>query len=414
MIKRFLLTILLWLMAWPALAQNVTCATRPVSDNSNACASTAFVQTIVAGVTSRSKLTANTSFYVRSDGNDTACTGLVDAAYASGSYPQNCRFATPQGAHNSLLARWDMAGFQATVLITGNYSIADYVLNVNGPYVGSSPTSSGYPGPNTCPVIYRSASGVATDVTLTSTTIDAVLGANGAVFCIQDMTLVATNGSGFHAGWASINFGNIIFGTTGRSWIWSGHDSIIENYSSFSLSGNSVNGFESSFQSSLFFTGASTVTLLADITVTCTATADRNSEISFSNMTINLNGHTVTGKRFCISNSSAIISGAGSRTYLPGTVAGTNDLGSSYDGDNIVTGGTTAGDSVTIQSTSNAAPLNDNIALKATFLNVGWPNIATRINLGAAGFGGSIAVSGSTSGNQIWQPAAATSGTITW
>lgn len=43
-----LLILLGFLWAAPAVAQNVTCATRPASDNSNACASTAFVQTAVS------------------------------------------------------------------------------------------------------------------------------------------------------------------------------------------------------------------------------------------------------------------------------------------------------------------------------------------------------------------------------
>lgn len=42
-----ILTILFGLLVSPAMAQNVTCATRPVGDNSNACASTAFVKSQV-------------------------------------------------------------------------------------------------------------------------------------------------------------------------------------------------------------------------------------------------------------------------------------------------------------------------------------------------------------------------------
>lgn len=47
-VKRILLAVLLWLIAWPALAQNPTCPTRPLGDDSNACASTAFVQDALA------------------------------------------------------------------------------------------------------------------------------------------------------------------------------------------------------------------------------------------------------------------------------------------------------------------------------------------------------------------------------
>src|SRR5882757_673013 len=42
--RKLLLAIVLCLFALPALAQSVTCPTRPVGDSSNACASTAFVQ----------------------------------------------------------------------------------------------------------------------------------------------------------------------------------------------------------------------------------------------------------------------------------------------------------------------------------------------------------------------------------
>ena len=41
---RYILALLACLFASAASAQNVTCSTRPVGDNSNACASTAFVQ----------------------------------------------------------------------------------------------------------------------------------------------------------------------------------------------------------------------------------------------------------------------------------------------------------------------------------------------------------------------------------
>lgn len=47
--KRWLLALALLLAAGPALAQNTTCATRPDSDSSNACASTKFVKNVISG-----------------------------------------------------------------------------------------------------------------------------------------------------------------------------------------------------------------------------------------------------------------------------------------------------------------------------------------------------------------------------
>lgn len=57
----------------------------------------------------RAKLTSNTTYYIRTDGNNTFCTGLTDAAYVSGSYPQNCAFLTWQAAAN-ILTTIDTAG----------------------------------------------------------------------------------------------------------------------------------------------------------------------------------------------------------------------------------------------------------------------------------------------------------------
>lgn len=48
MIKKLFLALALVLLAGPAVAQNVQCPTRPNSDSTNACASTAFVQNVLA------------------------------------------------------------------------------------------------------------------------------------------------------------------------------------------------------------------------------------------------------------------------------------------------------------------------------------------------------------------------------
>ena len=76
--KRLGLALALALWAGPALAQNVTCSTRPSGDSSNACASTAFVQSAVtgggsgAGVTSIQGMTG-----VLSCGTGLTCAGQI-------------------------------------------------------------------------------------------------------------------------------------------------------------------------------------------------------------------------------------------------------------------------------------------------------------------------------------------------
>lgn len=79
--KKLLLAFGLWLgLTCSALAQNPTCPTRPVGDNSNACASTAFVQNQgTAG------FPGVPTFFVHKDLTDQ--TGLINLAYNNVTWP---------------------------------------------------------------------------------------------------------------------------------------------------------------------------------------------------------------------------------------------------------------------------------------------------------------------------------------
>jgi hypothetical protein len=306
----------------------------------------------------RQRLAANTAFYVRTDGNDVTCTGLTDAPYASGSYPQACAWATPQHANDVIRSSYDLALFQVKVLIgRGTYSSNGHGLNINGPYVGSSPSRADYPGPGVCPVIFSGATQIASDVTISSETKDAVLVADGAYVCFENMTLTAPSGSDLHVGFAIANYANINFGPAGRSWLWSGHLSVSENFGDFAVTGDARSGFEASYQSALWFKPGATIRIAADIRVAQFALADRGGEISFNNIRIDLGGHAVDGKRFAVTNNSAIITGANSLTYLPGNAAGSVDSGSSYDGRSLAA---QAAYSYEVPSDAFAITLDDN------------------------------------------------------
>jgi hypothetical protein len=85
---------------------------------------------------SREILTGNRTYYVRTDGDDTACTGLTNAAYVSGSYPQACGFKTVQAAVTISIGGIDFAGNIVTVQIgNGTYNVATGAL-FNGPWTG--------------------------------------------------------------------------------------------------------------------------------------------------------------------------------------------------------------------------------------------------------------------------------------
>lgn len=90
MFKRLLFAALLCIAAAPALAQNTTCATRPVGDSSNACASTAFVQNQVATY-ARIKLMSPLSMYVNPNSGSTSPCGAAGAeTCAAGSNSNTC------------------------------------------------------------------------------------------------------------------------------------------------------------------------------------------------------------------------------------------------------------------------------------------------------------------------------------
>lgn len=78
--------------------------------------------TVITGIgtcPSREVLTANRTYYIRADGNDTTCSGLVDAAAASA---PNCAFLTKQKAAD-VTATKDIRSFTVTwQMRTGTYA----------------------------------------------------------------------------------------------------------------------------------------------------------------------------------------------------------------------------------------------------------------------------------------------------
>lgn len=122
-----------------AIAQNITCPTRAITDNSNACASTAWVRNYINSLfpgTFRERLTAARDYYVRaSGGSDSNCSGLVNVADpGTGTVPRACAYATLQKASNVVYNDLDRASYNVTIGITGTFSTGVVFV---GPGVGS-------------------------------------------------------------------------------------------------------------------------------------------------------------------------------------------------------------------------------------------------------------------------------------
>lgn len=95
--KKLLIGLVFWLIAAPAWAQNPQCPTRPAGDNTNACASTAFVTTAAPAWPN------NTTTYFRGDGTYVT---LNFAAVAG----QATLAQFPTIAANTVLSNWTSSG----------------------------------------------------------------------------------------------------------------------------------------------------------------------------------------------------------------------------------------------------------------------------------------------------------------
>jgi hypothetical protein len=108
---------------------NLFVTTQAPLDQSTKAASTAYVNSAT-----RVKLTAPRTYFWRSDGNDSFCTGLTNAAYVSGSFPQNCALLTTAVAL-SFIATLDFNG-NAVTLTNGNGATYTTGIVVNKPWIG--------------------------------------------------------------------------------------------------------------------------------------------------------------------------------------------------------------------------------------------------------------------------------------
>lgn len=123
-------------LTFTAAAQTATVLTPPPwSCTYLGWTGTAWVCSPSVGSSGRELLIADRDYFVRDDGNDTACTGLVNAAYVSGSYPQACAFRYPQRADDVIQSTIDLGGKKVRVLIADS-GTSYGTLNVSGKLVG--------------------------------------------------------------------------------------------------------------------------------------------------------------------------------------------------------------------------------------------------------------------------------------
>jgi hypothetical protein len=273
-------------------------------DNANGLITAGFLNaTAAAAGNARTRLTADTTFYVRTDGSDSN-TGLVNNAGGA--------WLTLQHAADTIIANYDLAGYSATIQMG------------DGTYVGA--TIIGACVGQDSPLIINGNAGTPANVTFSSS-----IGAqDNAVIQVQNLRFTSS-GNGIDAGfYGMIYIGvGVVFHTCAGAQISAqgGNVLIYENYS---ITGGAQ------FHYSAIQGGC----ILIDVTVTITLTgtpafaavtarAGTTAKIIFSGGAATFTG-AATGQRYSATDL-ALISGTSGASYIPGNSAGTTGTGGIYN-----------------------------------------------------------------------------------
>jgi hypothetical protein len=277
----------------------------------------------------RISLTANTTYYVRTDGND-GNDGLSNSAARA--------WRTPQRAIDFLKTSVDLAGNVATIqLADGAYTSTNPTgsIVVVGPFVGTQ-TPTGDASVASCPVIVQGNSVAPGNVVVSNTTATAtIVNSAGTFICYKDFSIGRSLGPLIRSGGGTVvRIANMIFGPSVGSSLIGTHGGVIEAVTGTVLtwSGSPTDAlFEGSYQGSTYLSGA-TIALAADISAAQFAWAYYAGQVHISGLTYRPGTYSFTGKRFAAEAGGNISIGTGGNlAYLPGTSPGTITSGGSYD-----------------------------------------------------------------------------------
>lgn len=252
----------------------------------------------------RIRMTAATTFYVRSDGNN-AHSGLANNAAGA--------FLTLQGAFDALTKLWDANNFQVTILVGVNGTYAGGQLN--GRLVGQGSNYvliGGNPGA-TSAVIFNTEINVAFGGYVAFQNMKLAGGGNGIISSGSGSGVVTLVG---------MEFGAVIGGTSAHIYCAGGACSINNDYA---ISGGGGSHMVS-------FGGGGGFSINGGITITITGTP--NFAVGFAQLSIGGSINVgappatyaggATGARFVLDMLAFVYSfGAVSSTYFPGNIAGT-------------------------------------------------------------------------------------------
>jgi hypothetical protein len=251
----------------------------------------------------REQLTANRTYYVRTDGSDSN-NGLANSSGGA--------FLTIQKAVDTVAAL-DLSIYNVTVQVAdGTYG---GTVVVSAPWVGSGTVT--LQGNTSTPANALLSTGASDCITVFS----------GGTLTVTGFKLTNTGSFLLHANSGLIRFSLLTFGACGSQQVRvsdGGRMSAIGNYT---IDGSAINHW-SALVNGIIRVQSRTITLTG---TPAFSGAFANAEL---NSTMLLNSNTfsgaATGPRYSAANNSVISSGGAGATYLPGNVAGSTSTGGQY------------------------------------------------------------------------------------
>jgi hypothetical protein len=259
----------------------------------------AYVDTSIAA-SHRVLLTANRTYYVRTDGSDSN-TGLVDSAGGA--------FLTLQKAYTVIRDTLDLAGYTATIKAAdGTYTAG---LVINGQLTGAGSTPLILEGNTTTPA----------NAILSTTSASGVIVGKGGYIKVRGFKLqTTTSGSGVIAyDGGQIEYDTVDFGACAQYHNVAYNAGRITPSGNYTISGNAL-GHWHCYQEGVYLVGAYTITLSGT-----PAFAGAFAACAFGNIGVSAScvfSGSATGKRYLVHKGGLIDVSAQGETFLPGNAAG--------------------------------------------------------------------------------------------
>jgi len=249
----------------------------------------------------RRRLTANTTFYVSTAGNDVTGNGTAGLPWR-----------TAQFASDYVQKNVDLNGFTVTVMrAAGAYT--DGVI-VSGPYTGAKGPAS---------FIFDGAS----MATVTVTAAAPYQGLNGASFIVQNQKLVSTSSFCISASYNSaISYQFVDFGAATSAHVNAAYSSLVSAANNYTISGSSQSHASVSVGGA-WVANAVTVTLTGTPTFTVFVNCQQAGVVNSLGVTWT---GAATGSRYTATLNGVIYTTGSGPNYFPGNSAGTTATGGQY------------------------------------------------------------------------------------